>query len=175
MTTAPSHALTRRRLVAGAAAASAALALPHALAQAPAKPALVGPLAPNPVEFKKTLEDFIGIVSKYAAFLRYQTIPSADWVRDWLGAYADECADLCCYIDCYTTVTNPERDVIACGNTRLALIFSQPKVFNVYMHDTSRCSIVAVGTSLVRVRTKGSSSADIISKSRTAKVKIRKL
>jgi sulfur-oxidizing protein SoxY len=61
MNLAPSHALTRRRLVAGAAAAGATLALPTAaLAQAPAKTPLVGPLAPNPVEFRKTMEQFIG-------------------------------------------------------------------------------------------------------------------
>ncbi|WP_284336831.1 thiosulfate oxidation carrier protein SoxY [Comamonas sp. NoAH] len=60
MNPAPSHSLTRRRLVAGAAAASAALALPNALAQPAAKPSLVGPLAPNPVEFKKTMASFIG-------------------------------------------------------------------------------------------------------------------
>lgn len=51
--------LTRRHLVAGVAAAGAALALPpSALAQT--KPAIVGPLAPNPVAFKKTMEQFIG-------------------------------------------------------------------------------------------------------------------
>ena len=57
------HPLTRRNLVTSA----AALALPSAvLAQATpainpvAKSALVGPLAPNPVEFKKTVEQFIG-------------------------------------------------------------------------------------------------------------------
>lgn len=53
--------LTRRRLVAGAAAAGAAWALPTSvLAQTAAKPTLVGPLAPNPVEFKKTIEQFVG-------------------------------------------------------------------------------------------------------------------
>ena len=61
MKTAISSTLTRRHLVAGAAAAGAALALPSvALAQASAKTPLVGPLAPNPVEFKKTMEQFIG-------------------------------------------------------------------------------------------------------------------
>lgn len=61
MNQAPSHTLTRRRLVAGAAAAGATLALPAtALAQTPAKTPLVGPLAANPVEFKKTMEQFIG-------------------------------------------------------------------------------------------------------------------
>ena len=54
---------TRRSLVLGAAAASASLALPaSALAQASsaAKAPLVGPLAPNPAEFKKTVEQFTG-------------------------------------------------------------------------------------------------------------------
>ena len=61
MKTATSSALTRRHLVAGAAAAGAALALPGmAMAQTTAKTPLVGPLAPNPVEFKKTMEQFIG-------------------------------------------------------------------------------------------------------------------
>ena len=56
---------SRRSLVLGAAAAGAALALPaSALAQAQAssaaKPSLVGPLAPNPAEFRKNMEQFTG-------------------------------------------------------------------------------------------------------------------
>ena len=54
---------TRRSLVLGAAAASAGLALPtSALAQASsaAKAPLVGPLAPNPAEFKKAVDQFTG-------------------------------------------------------------------------------------------------------------------
>ena len=57
------HHLTRRHWVAG----TAALALPSAvLAQATqainpvAKSALVGPLAPNPAEFRKLMEQFTG-------------------------------------------------------------------------------------------------------------------
>lgn len=52
---------TRRSMVLSAAAAGASLALPaSAFAQAspPAKTTLVGPLAPNPAEFKKILEQF---------------------------------------------------------------------------------------------------------------------
>ena len=61
MNQAPFSTLSRRRLVAGAAAAGATLALHGtALAQATAKSNLVGPLAPNPVEFKKTMDQFIG-------------------------------------------------------------------------------------------------------------------
>ena len=50
---------TRRSLVLGAAAAGASLALP-ATALAQAKAPLVGPLAPNPVEFQKQLAQFTG-------------------------------------------------------------------------------------------------------------------
>ena len=78
MTSVPFPALTRRRLVAGAAAASAALALPHALAQAPAKPTLVGPLAPNPGEFKKTMEQFIGQATPQAQGLQVDIPVLAD-------------------------------------------------------------------------------------------------
>ena len=52
---------TRRSMVLSAAAAGASLALPaSALAQASsaAKTPLVGPLAPNPAEFKKLMEQF---------------------------------------------------------------------------------------------------------------------
>lgn len=50
---------TRRSLVLGAAAAGASLALP-ASALAQTKTPLVGPLAPNPAEFKKIMEQFTG-------------------------------------------------------------------------------------------------------------------
>jgi sulfur-oxidizing protein SoxY len=55
----PSYSLTRRQLVAGAAAAGAVMALP-AMAQIQPMVPLVGPLAPNPVAFKKTMGQFIG-------------------------------------------------------------------------------------------------------------------
>ncbi|WKL14181.1 thiosulfate oxidation carrier protein SoxY [Comamonas testosteroni] len=54
---------TRRSMVLSAAAAGASLALPaSALAQASsaAKTPLVGPLAPNPAEFRKNMEQFTG-------------------------------------------------------------------------------------------------------------------
>lgn len=122
-----------------------------------------------------TLGEFIAIVSKYATFLRYQTIPSLPWIRQWLGEYADECAQHYCYIDKYVSVNDPKQDVIAYGDSRLALIFTQPKTYNVYLHDAARATLVAVGTSFVKVRTKGTSTADIISKSTTSKIKIRKV
>lgn len=50
---------TRRSMVLSAAAAGASLALP-ASALAQAKTPLVGPLAPNPAEFKKLMEQFTG-------------------------------------------------------------------------------------------------------------------
>ena len=53
---------TRRSLVLGAAAAGASLALP-ATALAQAKAPLVGPLAPNPVEFQKQIAQFTGKAS----------------------------------------------------------------------------------------------------------------
>lgn len=66
-------------MVAGAAAAGALWALPGvALAQAPAKTALVGPLAPNPVEFKKTMEQFIGSATPQAEGLQLDIPVLAD-------------------------------------------------------------------------------------------------
>ncbi len=73
--------LTRRSLVASA----AALALPSAvLAQTTpainpvAKTALVGPLAPNPVEFKKTVEQFTGRATPAADGLQLDVSVLAD-------------------------------------------------------------------------------------------------
>ena len=75
----PAPSLTRRHLVAGAAAAGASLALPGAaLAQATAKTPLVGPLAPNPVEFKKTMEQFIGSATPQAEGLQLDVPVLAD-------------------------------------------------------------------------------------------------
>ena len=77
MNLAPSHSLTRRRLVAGAAAAGATLALP-ALAQIQPPVPLVGPLAPNPVAFKKTMEQFIGSATAQAEGLQLDIPVLAD-------------------------------------------------------------------------------------------------
>lgn len=51
--------LHRRRVVTGAVAATAVAALPSAV-WAQTAPPLVGPLAPNPVAFKKTMDMFLG-------------------------------------------------------------------------------------------------------------------
>ncbi len=51
--------ISRRDVVTGVVASGAALALPAIAQTVPAtKAALVGPLAPNPVEFKKVLDEF---------------------------------------------------------------------------------------------------------------------
>ena len=50
--------ISRRDIVAGAVVASATLALPVAAQPSTAKTPLVGPLAPNPAEFRKVLDDF---------------------------------------------------------------------------------------------------------------------
>lgn len=77
MNPASSSSLTRRRLMAGAAAASAALALPSAALAQTATP-LVGPLAPNPVEFKKTMEQFIGTATPVSEGLQLDIPVLAD-------------------------------------------------------------------------------------------------
>jgi sulfur-oxidizing protein SoxY len=77
MTLAPSHSLTRRHLVAGAAAAGAIWALPAAAQIQPPIP-LVGPLAPNPVAFKKTMEQFIGSAKPQAEGLQLDIPVLAD-------------------------------------------------------------------------------------------------
>jgi sulfur-oxidizing protein SoxY len=77
MTLAPSHSLTRRHLVAGAAAAGAIWALPAAAQIQPPIP-LVGPLAPNPVAFKKTMEQFIGSAKPQAEGLQLDIPMLAD-------------------------------------------------------------------------------------------------
>lgn len=81
MTTPTPHHLSRRSLVASA----AALALPSAvLAQATpalnpvAKTALVGPLAPNPVEFKKTVAQFTGSATPVSDGLQLDVSVLAD-------------------------------------------------------------------------------------------------
>jgi len=68
--------LTRRAVV-GAAAAT--LALPSvALAQAPARIALVGPLAPDPVAFQQALAQFIGSATPQAEGLQLDIPVLAD-------------------------------------------------------------------------------------------------
>ena len=78
MTSALTSSLTRRGVVAGA----AALALPTlALAQpatSTAKTPLVGPLAPNPVEFKKVMDQFVGKAKAQESGLQFDVPTLAD-------------------------------------------------------------------------------------------------
>lgn len=76
MNQAPFLSLNRRRLVAGAAVAGASWALP-AVARAQTM-SLVGPLAPNPVAFKKTMEQFIGSAKPQADGLQLDIPVLAD-------------------------------------------------------------------------------------------------
>ena len=69
--------LNRRHMVAGAAAAVAVLAAPGT-AWAQTSPPLVGPLAPNPVAFKKTMEQFIGNATPQAEGLQLDIPVLAD-------------------------------------------------------------------------------------------------
>ena len=72
-----SHPTTRRSLVLGAAAAGASLALP-ATVLAQAKTPLVGPLAPNPAEFKKQVTQFTGNATPLGEGLQLDVSPLAD-------------------------------------------------------------------------------------------------
>lgn len=73
----PSSPRLTRRAVVGAAAAT--LALPGvALAQAPARIALVGPLAPDPAAFKQALAQFIGSATPQAEGLQLDIPVLAD-------------------------------------------------------------------------------------------------
>lgn len=78
------HHTTRRSLVLGTAAMGASLALPaSALAQSSNagnanKTALVGPLAPNPAEFKKSMQQFIGGATPVAEGLQFDVPALAD-------------------------------------------------------------------------------------------------
>ncbi len=80
----PSSTLTRRGLVAGAAMAGAALALPgaawaQASSAAKALPSnLLNPLAPNPVEFKKQMAQFTGKATPQAEGLQLDVSMLAD-------------------------------------------------------------------------------------------------
>lgn len=84
-------ALRRRGLVAGVAAT---LALPgvawaQAAASTPAQPPLVGPLAPNPVEFKRVMAQFTGKATPQSEGLQLDVPvladnPSAVPVRVWV-------------------------------------------------------------------------------------------
>ncbi len=79
MSKALNHSLTRRHLMAGAAATGAVLALPTtALAQTTAKTPIVGPLAPNPVEFKKTVQQFLGSAKPLSEGLQLDVAVLAD-------------------------------------------------------------------------------------------------
>lgn len=69
--------LTRRALVATAAAAGASLALPGS-AWAQAKAPLVGPLAPNPAEFNRAMAQFIGNATAHTEGLQLDVPVLAD-------------------------------------------------------------------------------------------------
>ena len=70
--------MKRRDFVAGSVALGAALAISSGRAQAQSKPALVGPLAPNPAEFRKAMNEFVGNATPVEAGLKLELPVLAD-------------------------------------------------------------------------------------------------
>lgn len=122
-----------------------------------------------------TLQEFIGVLHTYSAFLMYKSIPKIDWVRKWFSDYKDEAEACGCYIDRIVTITNPAMPIVAYGRSNISLIVTKAGLYNITLQDDSYCSIVSYYASMIRVRQKDNSRAHIIHKDNRSIIKIRKV
>lgn len=127
------------------------------------------------IQNAQTLQKFIGILHKYAAFLTYKSIPRIDWVRKWFADYKQEAEQYGCYIDKIATITNPTTPIIAYGRSYLSFIATKPHIYTITLQDESECTIVAYYVSIVNVRQKDNSRAIVVHRDSQARIKIRKV
>lgn len=122
-----------------------------------------------------TLQEFIGVLHRYAAFLKYKAIPKIEWVRKWFADYKEEAQACGAYIDAIASVTNPTTPIIAFGQSYITFIATKSEVYTITLQDTSECSIVAYYASFIKVRQKDESKVKVLHKGKLSNVKIRKV
>ena len=116
------------------------------------------------------------LLHKFATFLRYKVIPSADWARKWFEDEKDLLNQCGVYLDQVAVLINPaETSIVLMGNSEVTLLVNQPDLYNVTLQDASTLHISAADVTSVTVREKGTGTTNIISQGIHSKIKIHKI
>ena len=127
------------------------------------------------IQAATTVQEFIAVLNKYTAFLKYKCIPEIGWVRKWFGDYKRDAEECGCYLDSMAVVTDPKQPLTLYGTASVTLFVSEPHLYQVTTQDDSRLQIDANGVAAVNVRQKHNSKVIVLNKAKTATIKIRKV
>ena len=127
------------------------------------------------IQAATNVQEFIAVLNKYTAFLKYKCIPTIDWVRKWFGDYKRDAEECGCYLDCVRVVTNPTTPITLYGKSSVTLIVTEPHVYQITTQDESRLNIDANGVAAVNVRQKHQSEVTVLNQAKTSIIKIRKV
>ncbi len=127
------------------------------------------------IDAAPTLADFIGVLKKYAAFLKYKNIPKAEWARKWFGDYLEEANAEGCYLDQRIYLQNPQIPIVLFGDCAANLMIQENGLYSITCQDNSQLFIFAMSPCFLRVRLKDGSTAHKAYIHKKAQVKIRKV
>lgn len=129
------------------------------------------------IEKASTIEEFIGLLSKFSAFLNYKFIPEVWWVRKWFNnpERKDIAESNGVYFEGIHVVTNPTKPIVVMGDAQIMLTCTEPHLYRVTLQENSKCTITTFYACAVNVRQKGNSECKVLHKHNMSNIKIRKV
>jgi len=128
------------------------------------------------IQASQTPVQFIRLLHKFATFLRYKAIPSAEWARQWFKDETQLLNECGVFLDQILSLKDPdERSLILLGTSNLHITYTLPRLCNLTLQDDSTASLLLFNTAHCTVREKGTQHAEIITCNKPATVKIHRL
>lgn len=127
------------------------------------------------IQAATSLRQFIDVLNKYTAFLKYKSIPEIGWVRKWFSYHKSEAEECGCYLDCYRIVIDPKQPITLYGTANVTLFVTEPHIYQVTTQDDSSLQVDANGVAAVNIRQKHNSKVFVLNKNKQATIKIRKV
>lgn len=120
----------------------------------------------------ETLESFVGVLKKYMCFVYAKPIPTSLWVRKWFANDKDEINKYGVYLDQSLSLTNPEEKLVLFGSCGATMVFTEPKLWNIMLCETSMITIMADGVCDISIRKKDNSSVMVTKRTNGARIKV---
>lgn len=124
-----------------------------------------------------TIEDFIGLLSKFSVYLSFKFIPEVWWVRKWFNnperkSLAEKHG---VYFNGHSMVVNPQSPIVVMGDAHITLTCTKPSLYRVLLQDECNCDVSTFYNCRVMIRQKDNSQCNIIHKNNLSSIKIRKI
>lgn len=129
------------------------------------------------IQSAQTIGEFIGLLSKFSAFLNYKSIPRIDWVRKWFNEreYIRIAKENGVYFEGVHTISNPNRPIVVMGNANVLITCATAHSYVITLQDDCKCELATFCACSVSVRQKDNSHFVVSHKHNLTKVKVRKV